>query len=383
LVAAICTILALVSTPEALGVEGTYSMTVEGIRIRGREVAATDTALHRDDGDEQEVRQGDRFATGDRVEVLYPEVQLFLRAEEGTTVVLECARCTPEAPLVFVVGDPAAGKPFEQQHGNVTYQVEPQEEGLFEILLEVITGPDRVEVPVAVKGTLFMLEPNRVAAWLLVGDGSVLVRVPGSSADSTVAPGEALAGSPGAPARSVAPADRLAYMADVVGPSPTMFLDPAKGSPRTYGRLVEPGAGAPTATAADWASWTMIGTGAASVLAGTVVHYLAWREESAVASEVSDLCLAPASFARARRPLERQHMALTDADATYDDLYDDRVAPLETSAWALYGAGVALAAGGILWRVLDRSAAIHESRGQWQLAPLPAAGFAVQGSWTF
>jgi hypothetical protein len=355
----------------ARGADG-YSVEVKSIKIRDRDVATTDAAEIGGGESARPATVGSRLEAGSQVTILYPEVQMVLVDSMGSRFALECSRCTPEEPLRFVVGNPTSKTSYKQSRGNVSYEVESQGDGWFEIMMEVVTGPEEIVIPVAVKGTRFMLEPDRLEGVVTVAEGAVGVGEEAGAAEMTVSGGETLAGRPGAFDLRQAEVGRLRYLADVLSRTPTMRLAAGSGRPLDVGSaplmatpIPEPGI--------NWGPWALMGAGAASVVAGGVVHYLAYRAEGQAFDDAAALC-GPIETARSGLSGEGEPGGPYSSDAEYNRLFDERVRDLEISAWALYGTGAALAAGGILWQLLDKRDDQTSHNTTWQLSPLPTGG---------
>jgi hypothetical protein len=81
--------------------------------------------------------------------------------------------------------------------------------------------------------------------------------------------------------------------------------------------------------------WTVVGAGGAMVLAGAVLHGLAFGAESDLINKYPDKRF----------------------QAEYDKAYKDDVAPKINTAYVLYGVGAAAAVGGVVWALVDSARA--------------------------
>lgn len=368
-------VLFLLAASSVLADAPDYGLEVSRIFVKGAEVSTTDAAEQVVAGATAEVASRDRLPAGAVVRVFYPEVQIHLTGPNGSHVVLECAKCSPSQPLELTVGDPAGKVPFRQKHGNVTYDVETQEDGWFEILLEVLRGPDEVVVPVAVRGTRFLLAPDLAESVVTVADGMVEVGREGTTPGTIVEKGMSLAGNPGTFKVMPASPGLLKYMDNIMGPAPTMLPSPGKAGPVPH---VPMGLAPPpvdTASGASWPQWLVVGGGAVAVGAGGVLHFLAYKAEADAAAEARELCNSSATqVGKAQAHLQ--------ADEQYDKLYDDNVRPLEVSALALYGTGAAMIVGGVIWH-LAKSGGATQLPVSWHMVPLPDRGLSLGAGWTF
>jgi len=349
---------------------------VTRIQVKAAEVEATDAAEFSIQGRTREIRRGSRIPVGGVLLVHYPQVQLHILDSEGSRFVLECAKCSPEEPLLFTVGDPDSEVPYKQQRGNVSYDIEKQEDGWFKIMLEVLQGPDSVMVPVAVRGTRFMLEPNHAPSKVTVAEGVVEVEGNIGEVNLLVEGGSGVTGGPGAFVVGAAESTRLLYLADVLGPTPTMYLQPGSAQPTSMPDVSSIQAPSSVGKSTHWASWVVIGAGVATAAAGGAVHYLAYRAEYDVAAEAAELCGPLATNRQALAGGGTDDLPLSPEEH-YNQLYDDRVSTLETSAWVLYGTGVALMASGVVWRLLRDPGSGKSPPLAWEILPLPDGGFSL------
>lgn len=106
------------------------------------------------------------------------------------------------------------------------------------------------------------------------------------------------------------------------------------------------------------------------------MHYLAYRAEYDVAAEAAELCGPLATNRQALAGGGTDDLPLSPEEH-YNQLYDDRVSTLETSAWVLYGTGVALMASGVVWRLLRDPGSGKSPPLAWEILPLPDGGFSL------
>ncbi len=365
----------LVATP-VLAEEGVPGLLVSRLLVKGEEVAVTDAAECTVGDATTEIRQGVRLLPGAVVRLFYPEVQVHLTGR-NSHIVLECAECSPSQPLELTVGDPGEKKPFRQKRGNVTYDVEAPQGGWFGVLLEVLRGKEEVVVPVAVRGTRFLLEPGRADGLVTVTRGTVQV------ADNhlgrvellDVTEGMAVSGDPGQLRLMAAHPVRMEYADNVTGPRPTLFLErgwPVKWRPKTIYAAPPRHPDGPS----TWPHWLLISGGGAAIAAGGVIHFLALQAEADASAEARALCST-----EARKVGSGQAQLI--ADERYDQLYQNQVRPREISAYVLYGAGAAMVAGGVIWHMVSWNSAASSRSVSWQMVPLPGGGLVLDAGWEF
>jgi len=363
---------ALVLAPASAAGDDGYGVTVKLIMVRGERTARTDAAVWLPaEGGEEDLAQGARLTTGGVLQILYPVVMVYVADTAGNRFSLECPSCTEEEPLALVIGDPGADIPFRQAGGRVTWEIEPVEEGLFRIMLDVLTGPDEELVPVAVRGTLFRTEAAGATHAVTVADGAVAYGTPGTEAFKVVGPGEAVVGgaSPAAgPATPAAP-EVLEQLRSVIEP-PGVSGFPTVRPPATklMWKLATVGAGLLTA-----------GAGGAVLMTAASARDQARIDARHEYIELVDLKTAEFNYGCDTA----KEMAREDVEEHYDEDYNEEVKPRIIAGWVLTGVGTAAAVGGLVWLLLDSPAAADV------LAPVTVAPAPIPGgggltlNWSF
>ena len=114
----------------------------------------------------------------------------------------------------------------------------------------------------------------------------------------------------------------------------------------------------------------VLATGVATLVGGAVCHYVGYSREQVLYDKYNGTAELPA-------PYENQDK--------YDDEYEEDVRPLQNWSYGLYAAGGVLAAGGLIWLVVD----VAKSKGSGPEAfkgPSPFLGpgqFGAQMEWSF
>lgn len=313
---------------EAAAQEFGYAVKVTDIRLSGRSVTRTDAAVHKAGEELVELRAGDEFRRGEVLLVYYPALQIRLTGSGGDVMVLQCTDCTRDEPLELTVGDPESGKPFVQRGGDVHYRID-SDGGWFEILLDVLGGPEERLVPIGVRGTVFAVEKTSTGYSVTVAEG--LVEVGGGAVGFSFSPGvgqRVLMGTKGAALEAALP-ENLLRIFDLLAPAgPVGTIAPPVSQP----------------SSSPW-PWVTVAAGVATAAAGGVVHYLAWDHNRSAQSTANDLCAG--AVGRSGPPTAES------GSEFYDRKYEDQVAPEWSAAQVLYSAGAAAVAGGLVWYFLE------------------------------
>ena len=372
---------ALFLAPGPAAADDGYAVKVKLILVRGERTARTDAATwFPSQGPEEDLVQGARLEPGGVLQILYPVVTVYVDDSAGNRFSLECPGCTEDNPLTLTVGDPGADKPFVQAGGRVTWQVEPVEEGIFRIMLDVLMGPEEELIPVAVRGTLFRTEAEDNTHALTVANGLVAYGAEGGTAFQLVSAGKAVAGGSTAattPA-TAASAAVLEEMGKVIEP-PAL---PVAGLPDP---LADPGVKAlRPLTNMAW-KWAAVGGGILMAGAGGSVLMMAAsnRDQARIDARQEYLDLVELKTTEYGYDCdEAMEYAGEDAQDLYDDDYNKKVKPKVIAGWVLTGVGAAAAVGGIVWLLVDQTATDVLPAVTVAPAPLPDGG-GLTLDWSF
>jgi len=105
--------------------------------------------------------------------------------------------------------------------------------------------------------------------------------------------------------------------------------------------------------------WALVGSGAALVVTGGVLHGMAYSRNQDLYDKYHDAASYPDGDA---------------ASALYDQAYDDEVQPKELTAYALYGVGAAAAAVGAILLLTAEGPAEAGTSQSFNVSPLPLPG---------
>ena len=347
---------ALLLAPEPAAADDGYAVTVKLILVRGERTARTDAAIwFPSPGSEEDLVQGARLEPGGVLQILYPVVTVYVDDSAGNRFSIECPACTEDDPLTLTVGDPGADKPFIQAGGRVTWQVEPVEEGLFRIMLDALMGPEEELIPVAVRGTLFRTEAEDNTHALTVANGLVAYGAEGGQAFQLVSAGKAVAGgsAPATAPATAASAAVLEEMGKIIEP-PAL---PVKGLPDP---LSDPGF-KPIRPVTNMAlKWATIGGGLLMAGAGSSVLMMAAskRDQARIDAKHEYLDLVELKTTEYGYGCdEAMEMAGEDAQDLYDDEYNSTIQPMVITGWVMTGVGTAAAVGGLVWLLVEQTAA--------------------------
>jgi len=315
--------------------EADYRVTVEKILVRGEQVARTDIAVVSTGETEEHLASGLAIEPGKTVKLLYPGVVVYLDDGQGNRILLECDLGSPESPLELVIGNPGKREGFRQKRGKVQYKVAP-EEGWFEVLFDVLRGPEEEIVPIGVEGTHFLLESLDSGFSVTVAKGVVAVGKAdtelhyslGAERSLQRVSGELVEGPAGS---AVLELMRSSFGAGSVVTSGSESFQSSSSS----SSLVSAGA------------WTTIGVGALITAAGGVLHVLAVETNYELRDEADSMC-GGGLGGYTGSPLVKQ-----DGQEYYDREFDEQVRPKRTAARVLYVVGGATLAGGIIWLLAD------------------------------
>ena len=325
--------------------EPSGQVTVKRILVHGRPMARTDAAVQVHDGRSADLVRGDRLDAGTVVKVMFPSVRVYLDDGTGRRIMLTCTRCTEELPASLEIGAVGTQQPYKQEGGEVHYLIEPGE-GWFEILFDALLGPEEELVPVAVKGTRFLLESGAGGFAIVVAEGTVAVGRPGEPQYRKLGAGKTLTKKEGELDEQPADPGVLQYMKEVFAPP---VVGPAPPSESSWTASV------------PW-PWVTVGAGAAIVATGGVFHYLAWDANQTLQRDANDRCAAGGGGAAGAGGSET-------GQEYYDRKYDEDVRPKRTAAWLLYAAGGAVAAGGIAWLLLEPAPPAEPAAGSRSSTP--------------
>ncbi len=360
---------ALILAPaQAAGDDG-YVVTIKLIMVRGERTARTDAAIWLPaSGGEEDLVQGAQLSAGGVLKLLYPVVTVYVADANGNRFSLECPACSEAEPLTLTIGDPADGSPFRQAGGRVTWEIRPVEEGLFRIMLDVLTGPEEELVPVAVRGTLFRTEAAGAAHRVTVAEGSVAYGAEGTEAFKVLGPGEAVSGGAAPAAGPAVPADPkiLDQMRKVIQPPALSVI-----------RMTRP----PTKFALKWAT---LGAGVLVAGAGGAVLMMAAsaRDQARVDARREYVQLVDLKTDYGYDCDAAKDMARQDVEEIYDDDYKKKVRPKVVAGWVLTGVGAAAAVSGLVWLLVDPPMADVIAPLTVAPAPLPGGG-GLTLDWSF
>ncbi len=354
-------LVALFFAPGPAVADDGYTVTVRLILVRGERTARTDAAVwFPSPGQEQDLEQGARLKPGGVLQILYPIVTVYVDDSAGNRFFLECPACTEEDPLTLNVGDPGADKPFIQAGGRVTWQVEPVEEGVFRIMLDVLMGPEEELIPVAVRGTLFRTEAENNTHALTVANGLVAYGAEGGPAFQLVSAGKAVAGgsAPATAPATAASASVLEEMGKTI--EPPALPGPGLPDPVQPDPLSGPGIKhlRPPVNMA-W-KWAALGGGILMAGAGSSVLMMAAskRDQARIDAKQKYLDLVELKTTEYGFGCDdAMEMAQEDAQAGYDDDYNSTIQPMVITGWVMTGVGAVAAVGGLVWLLVDQPAA--------------------------
>jgi hypothetical protein len=362
---------ALVLAPAPAAGDDGYGVTVQLIMVRGERTARTDAAVWLPaGGGEEDLIQGARLDAGGVLKVLYPVVTLYVVDASGNRFSMECPACSEAEPLELTIGDPGGGSPFRQSGGRVTWEVAPVEEGLFRIMLDVLTGPQEELIPVAVRGTLFRTEAAGAAHAVTVAEGSVAYGAEGTEAFKLLEPGTAAAGG-AAPAMgppTPAAPGILEQMRTIIEP-PTL---PPIAKP------LRP----PIKPALKWAT---LGAGVLVAGAGGAVLMMAAsaRDQARIDARREYVQLVDLKTTEYGYDCDAaRELAAEDANDLYDDDFKKKVQPKVVAGWVLTGVGAAAAVGGLVWLLVDPPVADVIAPMTVSPAPMPGGG-GLTLDWSF
>ncbi|MFH1532927.1 MAG: hypothetical protein ABIK09_19560 [Pseudomonadota bacterium] len=355
---------------QAAGEDG-YQVTVKLIMVRGAPTARTDAAIWLPaSGGEEDLIQGAQLKTGGVLKILYPVITVYVADAAGNRYSLECPACTEKEPLALTIGDPASGVPFRQAGGRVTWNVAPVKEGLFRIMLDVLTGPEEELVPVAVRGTLFRTEAAGAAHGVTVAAGSVAYGAEGTEAFKLLGPGQAVTGG-AAPATGPA------------GPADPAVLDQMRSIIEAPAIPTRPPTVRPPIKPA--LKWATLGAGVLVAGAGGAVLMMAAsaRDQARVDARREYVQLVDLKTTEYGYDCDdAKEYAAEDANDLYDDDYKKKVKPKVVAGWVLTGVGAAAAVGGLIWLLVDPP--IADVIAPVTLAPVPLpSGGGITLDWSF
>ena len=353
-------LLALVPlAPAPAAADDGSTVTVELIMVRGERTARTDAAIWLPaDGGEEDLVQGARLRPGGILKILYPVVTVYVTDAAGSRFSLECPACTEAEPLELTIGDPAQDLPFRQAGGRVTWEVAPVKDGLFRIMLDVLTGPEEELVPVAVRGTLFRTEAAGAAHGVTVANGSVAYGTEGTEAYKLLGPGDAVTGG-------AAPA-----------PGPAAPADPAVLNQMKT--VIQP----PIPPAWKWAS---LGAGVLVAGAGGTVLMMAAsaRDQARIDARRRYIELVELKTEEYGYDCDdAKELAEEDAQDLYNDDFRKKVQPRIIAGWVLTGVGAAAAVGSLVWILVDPPVADVIAPVTIAPTPLPGGG-GLTLDWSF
>ena len=129
---------------------------------------------------------------------------------------------------------------------------------------------------------------------------------------------------------------------------------------------IPPATGPTTITAAPeekrrfkWEPWSLVATGGALIIGGTVMQLVAWSRNEDL---LSSYPMEPETYAK-----------FLENKAAYEGAFENDVKPLRTTSFILYGVGGAAALAGGIWLLVDRPKDRGRSRGL-TLAPMAVPG---------
>lgn len=357
------------ATPRALGDDG-YQVTVKLIMVRGERSVRTDAAVWLPaGGGEEDLVQGARLPAGGVLKILYPVVTLYVTDDAGNRFSVDCPACSEDEPLSLTIGDPRDSVPFKQAGGRVTWEIQPVKEGLFRIMLDVLTGPEEELIPVAVRGTLFRTETAGAAHGLTVAEGSVAYGAEGTEVFKLVGPGQAVTGG-AAPAPGPAGAAKpgvLEQMKQLIQPPGLSGLPKVRPPIKPL-----------------W-KWTTLGAGVVAAGAGGAVLMMAAsaRDQARVAARRDYVDLVQVKTTDLDYPCgEAMELAEEDVQRQYDRDYRKKVKPKIVAGAILTGLGAAATVGGLVWLLVDPPIADVIPMVHVAPAPLPGGG-GLSMDWSF
>lgn len=309
----------------------TYTVVVERLVVQGVETEKTDAAVLVISGEGSGLCVGNRIPADGAFYLMYPDIQVYLRDERGNSMVLECQECTEAQPAVLIVGDLSSRKPFLQENCNVVYNVNSDEGGWFEILIDLLVGPGEQTVPIAVEGTHFLVESNSLEFRVTVAAGTVSLDRPNVWGHARVTAGKALLGTSSTVRLETADPLRLRHIQDPSGVSIPTPEQSAVNVELVAQPLVSP------SRRGLAGSLLLFAGGSLFVGAGVGAHVQSVRDSGPDARKSRN------------------------------------------AAWALYGSGAALLAGGVAWWLLLDSpeAEQYAERPGGAIFWFPVAGGAV------
>ena len=317
-----------------------YEVEVTAILVNGHRTNVTDAAVRLLKEGPQPLKKGESISAGGVIGILYPGIQIHLEDSLGNRIVLECSQCGETAPLRFEVGNPTEDKPFSQRRGNVTYRVDEDNTEWFEILLEVLVGPEEEVMPVSVQGTTFLLESEAEVARVTVAEGTVEYGKAEASFFRDIKAGESAVTTADGAFVEQADSARLEYLLDVSSDHPSLYLKRETGAPTL---AFEPPRPVPKSVVGGL--WTIAG-GILAGAAGAGLHYWANERERTLDTDTENLFAEQAAI---YGPMTAEQ----EANDYYDRRFDKDVRPLDRAAVTMYVLGGAAVAGGVLWMVLD------------------------------
>lgn len=365
---------AVVLLPAPAAGDDGYAVTVKLILVRGERTARTDAAIWLPDGGgEEDLVQGARLGAGGVLKVLYPVVTVYVADAQGNRFSLECPACTEAEPLELTIGDPGGESPFQQSGGRVTWEVAPVEEGIFRIMLDVLTGPQEELIPVAVRGTLFRTEAAGATHAVTVAEGAVAYGAEGTEAFKVLDPGTAAAGgaAPAMGAPTPAAPGVLDQMRNIIQP-PTLPV--AKPGVKPIRPPIKPAV-----------KWATLGAGVLVAGAGGAVLMMAAsaRDQARIDARREYVKLVDLKTTEYGLDCDdARELAAEDANDLYDDDYEKKVQPKVVAGWVLTGVGAAAAVGGLVWLLVDPPVADVIAPLTVAPAPMPGGG-GLTLDWSF
>jgi hypothetical protein len=175
----------------------------------------------------------------------------------GRQFVLECSDCSETKPAELVVGLPEEKRPFRQEGGRLQVKVGPEKTWL-ELMVDTVIGPEEKLIPLAVEGTVFIVDASE--------DRAVAV---------TVVAGVVAVGKKGLPSfRRVQPGRRLRIKNDKIQeePAPPGELKSAR---ELFKATEEPPPEIRRAPFGRFLQYLLIGGGICALGGGLVSHYQA------------------------------------------------------------------------------------------------------------
>jgi hypothetical protein len=317
-----------------------YGVEVRLIIVNGHRMSVTDAAVQLRPEGPLPLNRGTSIPAGGVIGILYPGIQIHLEDSLGNRYVLECSQCGETTPLRFEVGNPTEEKPFFQRRGNVTYRVDKEDTEWFEILLEVLVGPEEEVMPVSVQGTTFLLESEPKVARVTVAEGVVEYGKAEASLFRDIKAGESAVTTVERSFVEQADSTRLEYILNVSGDHPSLYLKPETGIP-TF--VLEPPRPVPTSVVGGL--WTIAG-GFLVGAAGAGLHYWASEREENLDKDTENLFAEQAAR-------YGSVTAETEANDYYDRRFAEDIRPLDRAAVTMYAIGGTAVVGGVLWMLLD------------------------------